>query len=272
MDQISDKVGIMGLPEVFYGFNHLYVSNKEHNVVLDFNAVDSLSYSGFDKREQFLDPAGRNDFVKPDATSTTVEQVTADLGKLILEQSGLSESERSLNLVDIIPASIRVEQAKHWVNKDTSKIKDFRQMIETSDWTFSTPYKGTVRYLSKASKQIKDETNLSLEANSKASEDHLTIVQLPEASIPFEKLSPENPILHFSEVYLFECDLEDCGYAMSKVRFRVMGDCFYVLLRYYLRVDGVRVRIFDTRIFHEFGTDFVHREFQYRESTYKELQ
>ena len=66
-------------------------------------------------------------------------------------------------------------------------------------------------------------------------------------------LSPENPILHFGEIFLFESDLEDCGYAMSKVRFRVMKDCFYVLLRYYLRVDGVSVRIFDTRIFHEYG-------------------
>ena len=85
-------------------------------------------------------------------------------------------------------------------------------------------------------------------------------------------LTPENPIVHFGEVYLFECDLEDCGYALSKVRFRVMADCFYILLRYYLRVDGVRVRIFDTRIFHEFGTDFIHREFQFRESTYDELR
>jgi len=53
MDQVSDKVGIMGLPSVFYGFNHFFVSNKEHNVLLDFNAIDSLSYSGYEKRKQF---------------------------------------------------------------------------------------------------------------------------------------------------------------------------------------------------------------------------
>lgn len=81
-------------------------------------------------------------------------------------------------------------------------------------------------------------------------------------------LAPENPILHFGEIYLFETDLEDCGYAMSKVRFRVMKDCWYVLLRYYLRIDGICVRVFDTRIFHAFGTDNIHREFQYRESTF----
>ena len=54
MDQVSDKVGIMGLPSVFYGFNHFYICNKEHNVLLDFNAIDSLSYSGFEKQKLFV--------------------------------------------------------------------------------------------------------------------------------------------------------------------------------------------------------------------------
>ena len=66
MDQFSDKVGIMGLPEVFYGSNHLFVSNKEHNILLDFNAVDSLSYSGYAKRGEFLNKSGRNDFGEAD--------------------------------------------------------------------------------------------------------------------------------------------------------------------------------------------------------------
>lgn len=47
MDQVSDKVGIMGLPEVFYGSNFFFVANKKHNILLDFNAIDSLSFSGF---------------------------------------------------------------------------------------------------------------------------------------------------------------------------------------------------------------------------------
>jgi hypothetical protein len=32
------------------------------------------------------------------------------------------------------------------------------------------------------------------------------------------------------------------------------------------------VRIFDTRLFHSFDTDYVIREFQYKESTYDELR
>lgn len=125
--------------------------------------------------------------------------------------------------------------------------------------------------MSLAAKHIKDHTNLDLEFEKDAS-NVLTIKECADEKIPFEMLSPENPIVHFGEVYLFECDLDDCGYTMSKVRFRVMNDCLYVLLRYYLRVDGVRVRIYDTRVFHQYGTDFVHREFQHKENSWDQLR
>jgi len=183
------------------------------------------------------------------------------MAKLMLEHSGLNESEKALNLIDVNPSQIVVQQAGFWKEKDTSKIKDYKEVNATSDWTFSTPYKGSLRYLSESARRINDETSLALDCNKDASVDHLKLVLVPESSIPFGMLSPENPILHFAEVYMFECDLDDCGYSMSKVRFRVMENCFYILLRFFLRVDGVKVRIFDTRIFHEFGTDFVHREF-----------
>lgn len=51
-----------------------------------------------------------------------------------------------------------------------------------------------------------------------------------------------------------------------------MKDCFYVLVRYYLRVDEVLVRIFDTRIYHDFSQNYIHREFQHKQSTYDELR
>lgn len=51
-----------------------------------------------------------------------------------------------------------------------------------------------------------------------------------------------------------------------------MADCFYVLHRYYLRVDEVIVRVYDTRLFHSFDADHVIREFQVKESSYAELR
>lgn len=90
--------------------------------------------------------------------------------------------------------------------------------------------------------------------------------------IPLARLGRDNPILHFGEIYLYEDDLGDQGYCCDSLRYRVMNDCFYVLHRYYLRVDEVIVRIFDTRLFHSYDSDFVIREFQYKESTYDELR
>lgn len=93
-----------------------------------------------------------------------------------------------------------------------------------------------------------------------------------DEQIPYAKLGPENPILHHGSLYLFESDLEDCGYAMGQMRFRVMEDCYFILVRYYLRVDGVRVRMFDTRIYHEFGTNYLVREFKHLESDFEMLR
>lgn len=45
-----------------------------------------------------------------------------------------------------------------------------------------------------------------------------------------------------------------------------------MLVRYYLRVDEVLVRIFDTRIYHDFSQNYIHREFQHKQSTYDELR
>lgn len=138
-----------------------------------------------------------------------------------------------------------------------SKVKDFKHIEVISDWTYSTTYKGNVRYLSNHIDRIKKETSLTLKSDKKGE----IKVEPTEDPIPLDKLGRDNPIIHFDEVFLYEDDLGDCGYTRSYLRFRVMKDCFYILLRYYLRVDEVLVRIYDTRIYHEFGTNHIIREF-----------
>ena len=51
-----------------------------------------------------------------------------------------------------------------------------------------------------------------------------------------------------------------------------MDDCWFVLLRSYVRLDKVMVRILDTRIFHKFGSNEVIRDFMQKESGWSELQ
>ena len=78
---------------------------------------------------------------------------------------------------------------------------------------------------------------------------NITLDHTSDAPIPIEMLGPENPIINYGEVVLFEDELGDKGFSRVNVRFRVMKDCFFVLLRSYTRVDHVLVRILDTRIF-----------------------
>jgi len=86
-------------------------------------------------------------------------------------------------------------------------------------------------------------------------------------------LGPDNPIMQYGEVVLFEDELGDKGFSKVNVRFRIMENCFFVLHRSYTRVDHVLVRILDTRIFCKFDVadgepiELI-RDFQERESTY----
>jgi hypothetical protein len=63
-------------------------------------------------------------------------------------------SERLLNSVNLKPQQIEVKGSNLWKEKDMSKIKDLKTIEKTFDWTFSTPYKGSVSSLSSVYDQI----------------------------------------------------------------------------------------------------------------------
>ena len=65
-------------------------------------------------------------------------------------------SERLLNSVNLKPQLIEVKGSNLWKEKDMSKIEDLKTIEKTFDWTFSTPYKGTISSLS----SVYDEINL----------------------------------------------------------------------------------------------------------------
>ena len=159
-----------------------------------------------------------------------------------------------------------------WQQKDTSKIEDFSQVEEISDWTYSSPYKASLRFLSKNTEKIKNSTSLEIPVRADIDPTATIKSEITDEEIPYDRLGPENPIVHHGQIYLFECDLEDLGYTMGQCRFRVMNDSWYVLLRSYVRVDGVKVRIMDTRLYHDFSSNCILREFTHREANYEELR
>ena len=53
---------------------------------------------------------------------------------------------------------------------------------------------------------------------------------------------------------------------------RVMPRSFFLLLRFYLRVDGVLVRVNDTRLYHEADQAYMLREYTSRQSLASDLK
>ena len=80
------------------------------------------------------------------------------------------------------------------------------------------------------------------------------------------------PILMYDDVPLYEDDLHDNGESQLSVKVRIMPKCFYILLRFFLRIDNVLVRCRDVRFFHLFEMKVIYRDITWREATWDTLK
>ncbi|KAK2828949.1 hypothetical protein Q5P01_019983 [Channa striata] len=143
---------------------------------------------------------------------------------------------------------VKVACAQEWSESrvDSEHPQD---VVRPYDWTYTTDYRGT---LIEEGLQIK-------------------VTETAER-INMERLKAREQIMFFDEVLLFEDELHDHGVSVISVKIRVMPTSFFLLLRFFLRVDGVLIRINDTRLYHEVGKNYMLREFSTRESTISELK
>ncbi|KAJ2780491.1 Tap42 interacting protein [Coemansia javaensis] len=154
----------------------------------------------------------------------------------------------ALRLVDTGPDSakaVQVRIAEGWTESSRHNRGDITDVIKPFDWTFTTRYRGTASGLAFAAS---------------------------DTGIDYQKLMVREEILFYDENVLYEDDLGDNGCSQLAYRVRVMPSGFFVLQRFFLRVDGVLFRIFDTRIYHEFGSDAVIREFSTREMPFDDVR
>jgi type 2A phosphatase activator TIP41 len=124
--------------------------------------------------------------------------------------------------------------------------EDIKEVIKPFDWSYSTDYTGT-----------------------SSPSPPFTPTNTP---IPLHLLTRPDPILFFDELVLYEDELADNGIAMLSIKIRVMPDRLLLLSRFFLRLDHVVLRIRDTRVFVEFGTGEVIREFVAREESYERMR
>ncbi|XP_035985256.1 TIP41-like protein isoform X3 [Fundulus heteroclitus] len=154
----------------------------------------------------------------------------------------------ALKRVNNMEDTVKVACAQEW--QDTrSDSEHTKEVLRPFDWTFTTDYRGTL---------FGDQLHIK--------------VTNTEERIDIEKLKAREHIMFFEEVLLFEDELHDHGVSMISVKIRVMPSSFFLLQRFFLRVDGVLIRINDTRLYYEDGRDYMLREFSTRENTIAELK
>ena len=127
------------------------------------------------------------------------------------------------------------------------KHEGITEVVKPFDWSYSTDYKGTVP---KSTPPF----------------------QPSEKPIPLELLKQPDPIIFFDEVMLYEDEMADNGITLLSCKVRVMPARLLLLCRFFMRLDNVLVRIRDTRIYVEFATREVIREYVAKEERYEVIR
>lgn len=225
------------LPEMIFGNNEVKLSHEDGFEIF-FRAKDALEL--VDKTSE------SNKHIKV--------AYAGEWGKKRLEKRQLSGNVYFLDMhVDLL----LIDSAQNH-----EEIKD---VIKPYDWTYSTAYQGT------SANEFSDS----------------------EKCIDVDRLKQMEPILFYDENILFEDELADNGTATLTTRLvrvqismfvcliksinlqlqkRVMPSCFFLLLRFFLRVDDVLFRVNDTRIYHQFGTNHIIREYSSKEEHYNAVR
>lgn len=138
---------------------------------------------------------------------------------------------------------IKVKAAAKWSARPAAPDVEIGTVEDASDWTFSTKYQGTVS----TSSENGNDSVVGMDNNA-----------LRDTSLP---------ILFSTQLILFEDELDDNGTTSYRVRIRVMPGFFFILTRFFLRVDSVLVRIFETRYFHAFGSPVIIRDTVHKEAS-----
>ena len=118
------------------------------------------------------------------------------------------------------------------------------RVVKPFDWSYSTDFKGKV-----------------------SSDSHP--FQPSDKPIPLELLKRPDPILFFDDVMLYEDEMADNGITMLSCKIRVMPDRLLLLCRFFMRLDNVLFRVRDTRVYIEFATGEVLREYGAKEEAYE---
>ena len=141
---------------------------------------------------------------------------------------------------------LKVSYSKEW-HESRENDHEIKEVVKPFDWSYTTDFKGEVA-----------EGGPHFESTDKP--------------IPLELLKRPDPILFFDDVMLYEDELADNGITVMSVKIRVMPARLLLLSRLFMRLDNVLVRLRDTRVYVEFETGEVIREYTEKEEAYDSVR
>lgn len=142
----------------------------------------------------------------------------------------------ALRCVNNYQGMLKVACAEEWQERRMEG-EHSKEVLKPCDWTYTTDYKGTL-------------LGESLKLKVVPTTDH----------IDTEKLKAREQIKFF-EVLLFGDELHDHGVSSLSVKIRVTPSSFFLLLRFFLSIGCVLIRMSDTRLYHEADKTYMFREY-----------
>ncbi|THX27812.1 TIP41-domain-containing protein [Aureobasidium pullulans] len=147
---------------------------------------------------------------------------------------------------------LQVAYSKEWQKDRQHHHEGIKEVVKPFDWSYSTDFKGRTH-----------------------SPDSSVVWQPTDSSkdpIRTDLLSRPDPILFYDDVIFYEDELADNGIAIFSCKIRVMAERLLLLCRFFLRLDGVIVRVRDTRVYIELGSKTVIRQYTAKEESYDVVQ
>ena len=205
---------------------------------------------------------------------------------------------------------LQVAHARDWSrsregNDDTRAIME---VVRPFDWSYSTTYRGTVRVpgaeqqqppppplpppppappqgpeggADAAKEQEEQSQEQGQQSNGTSGSDDAGVgspgngrfaFRATTKGIPIELLKRRDPILFFDEVTLYESELDDNGVSVLSAKVRVHERRMLLLCRLFMRLDGVALRVRDTRIYVDFDAEEITREYTAREGSFEDTK
>ncbi|CAK7568648.1 MAG: Tap42 interacting protein [Sporothrix epigloea] len=187
---------------------------------------------------------------------------------------------------------LQVAYAREWASsREMGSVEGIRD-VRPYDWSYTTPYKGTEHVVGELDRGASQSTIAAKEvptangilpspppppapsaSSSPSSSSALRLAPSTTTTfLPLDLLRRRDPIVFNDDVILYESELDDNGISVLRVKVRAMPQRLLLLSRFYLRLDNVLVRVRDTRIYVDFETNEVLREYTAREDSFANVR